>query len=405
MPCFQWEMLGRREIAVSGFDFQLLRSVDELRRAAPAWDELWQCSQSANPTARAEPLAEWIEHFAPRAPLGIVLVRDQGQIVAGLPLVGRGPRGLWVGGLPGNVWSPAGSLLIDSMAATSAIDGLTVGLRSLGWPLLVLDAAQPANRAWQSLRAGLDRAGMPVIVRPRFHIDQVEITGDWETYLASRSHNGRKLIRRLLNRAQADMQLRVLDHLAPDEVESWLRLGFTIENSGWKGLGGTSVLKNPEALEFYLRQARHLAGAGELQIVFLEHNGQPIAFEYGWRGKGIYFSLKIAYDETYASRKPGRVLRALLLQRLFTDRQIRGVDFLGPSSLATHDYATTDYPLARMVVGVSRLGTGLLKSYQLLRPLAKLIRSRTEAGQPAANPHEQPAEAFPPLPLPEPVPI
>jgi CelD/BcsL family acetyltransferase involved in cellulose biosynthesis len=396
---------GRRERIVSDFDFQLLESVGDLRRAAPAWDELWHRSPCANPSARAEPLAQWIEHFAPRAPLGVVVVRSQGQLVAALPLLGRGPRPMRVGVMPGNCWSSAGTLLADSTVDRhAALDCLIRGLRYLAWPLLRLDAVLPANLAWQSFGVALERARIVALSRPRCRVDQIDVGGDWSSYLAGRSYNHRRHIRRVAARAGTDAKLQVFDRLAPDELEEWLRRGFAIEDQGWKGRAGTSVLKNPPVFDFYLRQAHHFARTGELRLVFLEYHGRSIAFEYGWQGKGTYFPLKVAYDETVGHLSPGQLLRALLVERFFADPDMRQVDFLGPSSRATRDFSTGDYPVARMLVALHPLGAPLLRAYELLSPLVRKFRRDSSVVETPANPPPAGAPEQPLAPVPEPTP-
>src|SRR6185436_2641362 len=91
-----------------------------------------------------------------------------------------------------------------------------------------------------------------------------------------------------------------------------------------------SVLKSPGIFAFYLRVARELAARGQLQLVFLECGGRPIAFEYGWNAKGVYHSLKVGYDESAANLSPGQLLRLLFLERLHVRHEHRFVDYLGP---------------------------------------------------------------------------
>ena len=83
-----------------------IQSVGELRAMAPAWDDLWRRSDVTLPVVRAELLAQWLEQFAPGTDFRGLVVEDQGQWVAALPLVGRrlGPV-LRAGGMPSNEWS------------------------------------------------------------------------------------------------------------------------------------------------------------------------------------------------------------------------------------------------------------------------------------------------------------
>ena len=232
--------------------------------------------------------------------LRIVVVRSQGQLVAALPLLGRGPRPIQVGVLPGNCWSSAGALLVDPTAepACGSWIAWSAVCDSLAWPLLRLDAACRQSLAWQQFAFALERAGMAALTRPRCRVDQIDVVGDWSVLSGRSQPQSSTADPPPDRRVGTDAQLCVLDRLAPDEVAARLRQGFEIEDQGWKGRAGTSVLKNPPMFDFYLRQARHFAATGELRLVFLEYRGRPIAFEYGWQGKGTYFPLKIAYDES-----------------------------------------------------------------------------------------------------------
>ncbi len=56
-----------------------LNSIDDLRSAAPAWDDLWWRSDVALPTARAELLAQWLERFAPHRDFHAFAVEEDGH--------------------------------------------------------------------------------------------------------------------------------------------------------------------------------------------------------------------------------------------------------------------------------------------------------------------------------------
>jgi CelD/BcsL family acetyltransferase involved in cellulose biosynthesis len=112
--------------------------------------------------------------------------------------------------------------------------------------------------------------------------------------------------------------------------------------------------------EFYLRQAVEIAQAGELELVFLRHQGRAIAFEYGWVIDGIYFSPKVGYDETYARLSPGQLLRYLHLEQSFSRRDSRAIDFLGPLSEATAKWSTNSYSVGSVVASSGTLPSRFL---------------------------------------------
>ncbi len=103
-----------------------------------------------------------------------------------------------------------------------------------------------------------------------------------------------------------------------------------------------------------MRQAQQLAAWGQLNLVTLHHRSRPIAFEYGWQSKYVYFSPKVGFDETCQQYSPGQLLRRLLIERFQQQPGVRLVDFLGPSSAATARWATHQYPIHRLVASPDR---------------------------------------------------
>ena len=108
--------MGRLELRV-------LSSVDELRANAGPWDDLWLRSDVKIPVARAEALALWLDHFAPGSRFVGLTVFDDDRMVAALPLYANSRLPLSRLRLPGNFWSAAGDLLLDSsIDSATALD-------------------------------------------------------------------------------------------------------------------------------------------------------------------------------------------------------------------------------------------------------------------------------------------
>jgi CelD/BcsL family acetyltransferase involved in cellulose biosynthesis len=181
--------------------------------------------------------------------------------------------------------------------------------------------------------------------------------------------------------------LRVVRDAPPDEIEPLLRRGFELEHRGWKGRNASSVLSVPGIFEFLTAQARQLAAWGQLQLTFLERQGEPIAFEYGWSSKGVYHAMKIAYDEAWSKLTPGQLLRWRLFEQLHAEGQCRLVDFMGPGTRATEIWANDRYVLGRLVIAPGRLSGRLaLHGYKNW-----WLRWRQPGG--AASIQSEPAEA------------
>lgn len=341
-----------------------------LRGCAPAWDDLWQRSEHTSAMFRAAMVAEWLEQFGPQQRSRILVVEDQGRMVAGLPLCQRrAARVLPVADVTLNYWSPNGDLLVDPQADVDAAMGVLVdGLARLPWPLLWFDCVPFDWPNWKALVAAADRAGWTHMVRPRYCVGQVDLTAGFEECEARWSKNHRRNLRRDLRRLEERGPVRLAMHrqLAASELEPLLRRAFEIEDGGWKGRQGTSVLRTPEIFQFFLRQAQQLAEWGALCLAFLEHADQPIAFEYGWVSKEVYYSYKIGYDESYSRFAPGHLVRWSLLKSLAAEG-VRLVDFCGPITPALSAWSTLSYPVGRLILAPPRtVNRTLLETLRLV---------------------------------------
>lgn len=343
-----------------------LESIDAVRRAADGWDRLWQASDVSLPTARAELVAQWLEHFAPHGPVQALVVEQAGEPVAALPLAQRRLGSvLPVGDLTSNYWSPNGELLLAPTAdAAGALDLLAEGLDATGWPLVWLELVPVEAARWQKLVEALARRGLAVEVHPRYRIGQTELGRRFDDYFAARSRNHRQGLRKNLRRLQREgpTGLQWLTDFSGGQVEASLGRAFELEHKGWKEQAGTTVLATPGAPQFYLRQARQLAAWGYLRLAFLEHRGRSIAFELGWTAKGVYHCFKVGYDPAMARFSPGQLLRMLLIERLYDEPDCALVDFQGPLTDAVARWSTRSYPIGRLMIAPRRSASRALWS-------------------------------------------
>jgi CelD/BcsL family acetyltransferase involved in cellulose biosynthesis len=370
---------------VSDFQLRQFRTAEELRQSVGAWDDLWQRSHVASPAVRAEMVALRVDHLAARAAfLGLVVEHD-GRMVAALPLVNRRLKGvLNVAALPCNCWMAGSALLLDPTVDTAAaLDCLVSAIAELPWPLLWLDQVSFDDSTWQAFRAAAERAGLSVSVREHFQIGQVEIGDDWELF-KSRKLKGdhRRKINRLVRKLDdaGGAELKIYREMTPEQVDELLRRGFAVEDRSWKGAEGTSVLKNPAIFEQYRKEAQLLARLGHLELIFLEHRGQPIAFVYGWNAKSVHFLAKVGYDESFAKFAPGQQLILRLLEVYHADPNMRLLDFAGPFVDFHKVWTSRSYPVGPLVVATPRLlGRGLFHAYSQWQPRVKRLTNRVAA--------------------------
>lgn len=381
---------------------QRIDSAEDLRALAPAWDRLWEASEVTLPTVRAEAVAQWIEHFAPKARQQILLVWHGQELAAALPLVGRRVRGLLpVGDLPSNCWSASGELLLDPAADAHAVMHLLASaLDQMPWPLIWLDYVPIEAARWQGLVRALAEHRFLVDVHPRYRIGQVAIASDFNEYLASRSKNLQRSLHKDRQRLEqiGRVTLRHRTALVPAAVESSLREVFEVEARSWKRRSGRTVLDTPGMVAFYGRLAEQLAQWGCLNVAFLDLDGTPIAAELGWTAKGVYHSFKVAYDRAYRQYGPGQLLRRGLLEQFHANRGVRVVDFQGPMSAALAAWSTHSYAIGRIVIAPARPTSRLaFVAYRMLATAVRGLRKVARVGSATArrSSHKNPTSATP----------
>jgi CelD/BcsL family acetyltransferase involved in cellulose biosynthesis len=368
-------------------ELRTLSTPDELRHLGAAWDDLWERSDVTLPTLRSELLLAWLDDFAPHRRFRALIVRDGSRLLAGLPLVDMDHGGRWgIGALPNDYWSSTGDLMLDSSSDSSAcIELLVAGLRGLPWSLLLLNQIQAKRPPWPSLCTSAGASGMAVHCYDMYRVGTIRFPEDAAAYLARCSRRHRQNMRRaqrMIDQA-GSRRLRIYDSLEPDEVEPLLRVGFEIEDRGWKGRAGTAVLRSPALWEHYLRQARLLAASRQLCLVFLEHAGRPIAFEYSFMAKGHYFSPKVSYDEEFARFSPGQLLCHDLYSQMADSTDSPVVDLVGPLNDAERQWNTDEYQVETAMVAVrpvrGRALSAGLRGLRRLRKTARRMKSTANA--------------------------
>ena len=347
---------------------ELLESPSALLDHAPAWNDLWQRSEVTTPNTRAEGLHRWLAYFAADRDFQAVTVWDDARMVAALPLVaGRWAKVFRTGRLPSNEWLGAGTLLFDEHADPTGLHLIAETLNRLGWDMYRFAHFRGAVSAWQTFREALEQAGLIVEYRPMHSVTFIDIDSSWADYQATWSKNHRKKMTRAFKRLRelgSVEMLRVLPR-TPAEVETAFLRAFQIEDAGWKGRAGTSVLRTVGMAKFLLESAQLLLPRSELEIAFLELNGEAIAYEILWNCRGVLHSYKVSYDERYAKCEPGGVLMHELLRELCETKRCHGYDCIGPTSYATEKWHGSMYPVSQLTAAPRKLlSRAALRAYQ-----------------------------------------
>lgn len=102
---------------------------------------------------------------------------------------------------------------------------------------------------------------------------------------------------------------------------------MALEDSGWKGARGTSLLADPSVTTFARAMTRLMARKGKISIESLEIDGKPVAMGVVLESNNRAYFWKLAYDEAFARYSPGVQLMLELSRRLSAREDVALVDF------------------------------------------------------------------------------
>ncbi|MEE9602743.1 MAG: GNAT family N-acetyltransferase [Thermoguttaceae bacterium] len=335
-----------------------LDCVDKLRDAAPLWDDLWRRSDVTSPLSRAEMVAQWLEQFSSHGDFHGLVIEHRGQWVAAIPLVSRLRQRLFnTGGLTANEWSVSGDLLLDAHSTSdAALDKLVSAMRDISWQMLWFNEVPLDTTRWMALRQATDRATPSSDYHANMQVGLIEIGNDWEAYRRGLSKKHRNKMSRCGRRLaeRGDVRMELFSRPQPQRIEPLLRKAFEVEDLGWKGQIGTSVLRTAGMFEFFVRQAEQLAGWGQLELALLYCGERPVAFSYGYAAKGVSHWHKIGYDPQYDNCTPGQLLQYQLIEKYHGDADCQAVNTMGPLTDALAKWDPTAYTLGRLMIAPRR---------------------------------------------------
>jgi len=132
------------------------------------------------------------------------------------------------------------------------------------------------------------------------------------------SSKTRNCLRKYIKRIEQEGSVRYVQY-GGDEARRHFHDFVRLEDSGWKGAGGSSIKKcGPEYQRYYDHLITMLADRDALRLYFLEYNGQTIAGIFGYTDAGTFHSFKIAYDEQFSSFSPAHLLFIHVIEHLIT---------------------------------------------------------------------------------------
>jgi CelD/BcsL family acetyltransferase involved in cellulose biosynthesis len=270
--------------------------------------------------------------------------------------------------------------LIDAGHVTEVLEAFWRWFQANPLDAAVLDtnhllADGPFHAAFTEFAIG--RSALPLATYPRAFLSPAQ---PGESYIASTVAKKRlKEYARQEHRLSemGKLEYRLLDCV--DDANAWSDEFLRLEASGWKGQSGGRAFANyaPDA-EYFRAITPEALRRNRLQFLALCLNGEPIAMKYSIMAAEGGFTVRIAYDETFAKYSPGVLLELETIRRVAADP---GTRWLDSCAAPRHPMADRLWAERRMIrrslfSSGARRGDFILALLPLVRFAKKLVRPR-----------------------------
>lgn len=288
------------------------------------WEAFYAESEVRSPFLTFEFLCLWYHSFAAEDAIRIIRVESQGELVGVLPMVLSSQRGRRVLKSITNPHCLHCSPLIRKNHEKEFGDRLYPALHEYGssWDVIRLGPFFSFNQEIDSVSEQvLSTSGFKSgrIEQPNYTID-LGTTFD-EYYQHVISSKLRTNLKRRRRRLQ-ETGVGTFQHCQKDDAVARFTEFLQLENSGWKGKEGSSILSLPENYQtYYQRLVRYLARRDELHLFFLDFDGHPIAGALGYTEGEVFHWFKIAYREEYHELGPSNLLLLDIIKFLMENRR------------------------------------------------------------------------------------
>ncbi|HSN18162.1 MAG TPA: GNAT family N-acetyltransferase [Gammaproteobacteria bacterium] len=331
------------------------------------WDELAERLQTL-PYHQSGWALAWWRAFGHGAPELHTLRRD-GRLVALLPMTRHGK----VLEALANYHTPAFRLLADDTASASAI---AQALFSGAPTHLSLTSLDEDDFTLGACLDAAEQAGYRVVVRPFVRSLYIDVDCSWTGYEAGLGDNLLRNLRR------SRRQLAREGHVAVDvitggpQLDERLREAFLVENAGWKGAAGTSILSDARTQRFYTAIGRWAAERGLLRLFMLRVDRRPLAMCFAIQERGVCHLLKAGYDPAYGRYSPGNLLMQAMIRGCF-DERLQRIELNGDTEPYKLSWTRTTREHKRLEAFAPTVAGQLAwASFTYSRPLTSRVRAR-----------------------------
>ena len=320
--------------------FKVIRQVQELERHEHAWAALCDRLEGRIFT-RPEWLLPWLRSFGQRLSLAVVLAWHEGELAAVLPF--HEPRSGALS-LLCNDHTPEGQLAIDPAHHERVLAAFVAWAFDRRWTHLELKKLPTDSADYLVLQRVLALA----YERRERHSHHTRVEGDFGSFIAARSKNFRKQVKKA-ERAAKQQRLTVELLEEPTAIDGALDDLENVSHASWQGKSGTGAFAEPRAAEFYRGSARAYARRGATALLVCKRQGEPIGFILHLLDGSRMEALKSEFDQRHGECMVGWQITA----RAYELAHARGLKTIGMGCWRTdfkRRWTTTTTPVADLTL-------------------------------------------------------
>jgi CelD/BcsL family acetyltransferase involved in cellulose biosynthesis len=385
-PAADFSPAPAREVP-EAFAVEVVRTLESLDTLAADWRALQELSGPASVFQCCGQIRIWARHFSAggrtRERLHVAVVREAGRPLLILPLVLSGRAPFRIARLAGDPIAQYADLLVDpAICGRGALDAALASVRRAGAAAIVL---RRVRRDSHLFRLAGDRLGPPSAASTAPWADLAPYDS-FDAYRQSLSKKVRQALRHRGNHLERAGSYAF--ELLPGGPQARAALADAIAmKRRWLIHRGeiSSAFMEPRTRDCLLA----LAGERDTGAVVtrLVVGGEPAAIRLGFEYQGAHYSYLSAYDESFASLSPGKLLMGFTIER-FPERGLRRVDMLPPGGRHKMDWCRLETAVADYTLPLTLAGRAYAAGYrQRLRPalqrawqrLPDALRSRAAA--------------------------
>jgi hypothetical protein len=361
----------------------LINDIKELHPWRSRWNELLDQSSDSDVQHSFEWYINWISTFIENNSLRLTALHNNGELKAILPVYEGwySYNKLKVRVLKSltNCESTRFDIIGTETAPDQVARLIRTALDGSGCPVMVLDRVPAGSTLMNTVREACAASNLRLIVRKNSVNSLVTAGTSFDDYFGKISGKFRKNVKAAERKATEKGELRLLTPRTENEVADFLRRGFAIEESGWKGKQGSAINKNHRAKKFYSNLAKDFSAKGWLHLFLLDIDDDDIAFYFCVGRNGVIRALKIGVNEKRAKLGPGMILTKQVLHEMIDKKNMRLWDFGGGESRWKKDWANKKEQLYSLYIfpvtligNVSYLAaSAFTKAHDILRSVKK----------------------------------